>query len=150
MSLLIIKGEKYGVITNCFVPINRARRGREMWGQLIGIIALPLNYKVCPATRAFFQLLQNAEPATKVLFAIQAKINQISFAPFSNPSQECYYNSINPLVKGLPDIFTDLYMGGPTYSQAQNIQGPPVSALPLSPQFNSLNYTITVYSYYRL
>ena len=104
-------------------------------------------YKVCPATRAFFQLLQNAEPATKVLFAIQAKINQISFAPFSNPSQECYYNSINPLVKGLPNIFTDLYMGGPTYSQAQNIQGPPVSALPLSPQFNSLNYIITVYSY---
>ena len=42
-----------------------------------------------------------------------------------NPSQEGYYNGINPLVKGVPHIFTGLHLGGPTYSQASNIQGPP-------------------------
>ena len=41
-----------------------------------------------------------------------------------NPSQEAYYNSINPLVEGVPHIFTGLHLGGPTYSQSSNNQGP--------------------------
>ena len=31
----------------------------------------------------------------------------------SNPSQEGYYNSINPLVEGVPHIFTGLHLRGP-------------------------------------
>ena len=42
-----------------------------------------------------------------------------------NPSQEGYNNSINPLVEGVAHIFTGLHLGGPTYSQALHIQGPP-------------------------
>ena len=42
-----------------------------------------------------------------------------------NPSQEDYYISINPLVDGVPHIFTGLHPGALTYSQALNIQGPP-------------------------
>ena len=43
----------------------------------------------------------------------------------TNPLQEGYYNSINPLVEGVPHIFKSLHLGGSTYSQASNIQGPP-------------------------
>ena len=47
-----------------------------------------------------------------------------TFQVLGNPSQEGYYNSINPLVVGVPNIFTGLHLGGPTYSHAMNIQGP--------------------------
>ena len=50
----------------------------------------------------------------------------------ANPSQEGQYNSINPLVEGVPHIFAGLHLGGPTHSQALNIHGTPTRATPLS------------------
>ena len=40
-----------------------------------------------------------------------------------NPSQEGYYNSINPLVKGVPHIFTSLHLGAPHIHGPQIIRG---------------------------
>ena len=56
----------------------------------------------------------NTESGLNVLWllALDPEV-QVSVAGRHNPSQEGYYNSINPLVKGEPHIFAGLHLGGP-------------------------------------
>ena len=89
-----------------------------------------------------YQLEKIFDQFEKKVNQLEKKIDQLEKQVYHNPSQEGLYNSIKPLVEGVPHMFTGLNLGAPTYSQFSNIQGPPVRATPLFLLFISLDFSI--------